>query len=143
MMMQVRARMADDQGTISSEFSIIFAALMVGFFSLMIMAGRILQQENQVRSAAEEAARAASLEPTLAEGQAAAVAVATENLSSAGVTCTDQSVTVGSPTDFVAGGQVTIRVQCTAQGLQTAIGLGDNVFAHEATEVIDVFRGEP
>ncbi|MEM7272982.1 MAG: TadE family protein [Actinomycetota bacterium] len=138
-----RPRLADGRGSASIEFAIIMSALLVGFFGLMIVAGRILQQENQVRSAAEAAARAASLEPTLAEAEAAAVTVAQENLTDAGVTCEDQAITIGAPTDFIPGGRVTVRVECTARSLGTLAGLPSNRFYHDATEAIDLYRGDP
>lgn len=134
---------ADDGGSASIEFAIIMSALIFGFFGLMIVAGRIMQQENEVRSAAEAAARAASLEPTLADATAAAQTVGLENLADAGVNCQSPTVAIVSAgADFAPGGLVTVRIECTASSLGT-LSLPDNVYFHEATEAIDVFRSDP
>ncbi len=132
------------RGSASVEFAIIMSALIFGFFGLMIVAGRIMNQQNEVRSAAEAAARAASLEPTLGDATAAAQTVGLENLADAGVNCKSPTVLITSAaTDFVPGGRVTVTVQCTAASLGTLSGLPDNDFFHEATEAIDEFRADP
>lgn len=132
-----------DRGSVSIEFAILMGALIVGYFTLMIVAGRILQQENDVRSAAQAAARVASLYDTEDEALANATAVALENLSDSGVSCLDQQVSiVAANTDFVPGGRVTIRVECVA-GTIGDYGLLADPFVYEATEPIDVFRGDP
>lgn len=132
------------RGSASIEFAIIMSALIFGFFGLLIVAGRIMQQENEVRSAAEAAARAASLEPTLADATAAAQSVAMENLADTGVNCQAPTVAITSPADeFAPAGFVTVRVDCTAASLGTLSGLPANDYWHEATESIDQFRADP
>ncbi|MEM7325154.1 MAG: TadE family protein [Actinomycetota bacterium] len=132
-----------ERGSASIEFAIIMSALIFGFFGLMIVAGRIMNQQNEVRSAAEAAARAASLEPTLGDAAAAAETVGLENLADAGVNCRNPTVTITSPAaDFIPGGLVTVTVRCTASSLGT-LSLPDNEFFHEATEAIDVYRADP
>lgn len=137
------SRSGGERGSASIEATIVFGAVMVGFFSLMIVGGRIINQENKVRSAAHAAARAASLQATYGEGVSEATAVAGVNLADAGVVCLDQAIDVTSgAADFVPGGFVTVRVECTARVLGV-LDLDDNEYAYEATEVIDEYRGEP
>jgi len=132
-----------ERGTASVEFAIIMSALILGFFSLLIVAGRIMNQENEVRAAAEAAARAASLEPTIGDAAVAAESVALENLADAGVNCQGPTVMItSSAAEFEPGGSVAVEVQCTAASLGSS-GLSDNFFSYEAREVIDVFRGDP
>ncbi len=136
-------RRRDERGSVSIEFAIIMSALIVGFFSLMIVAGRIMQQENDVRSAAHAGARAASLRNTYDDAAADVTAIVATNLTDSGVTCEAQNIAIVSGRDvFVPGGWVTVRVECTARTIGT-LGLPANRYWHEATETIDVYRGEP
>lgn len=131
-----------ERGSISIEAAIVFAVVMVTFFSLMVAAGRILGSETKVRSAAHAAARAASLEGTYADAVAAAEATALANMADADLVCGDQSIQVTSGAgDFVPGGWVQVEVRCTPQVLP--FGLTPAEYAYPATEVIDEFRSEP
>lgn len=119
------------------------SALIVGFFTLMIMAGRIMQQESDVRSAAHAAARAASLRDNIDDARADAMAVAAQNLVDSGVVCEGQNTRiVSAPGDFIPSGVVTVRVECTARAVGS-LGLPANFYWYEATEVIDDYRGTP
>jgi Flp pilus assembly protein TadG len=132
-----------ERGSVSLEFAIIMGALIVGFFSLLIVAGRIMQQENDVRSAANAAARAASLRDTYQDALTDARAVGAANLTDSGVSCEDQRITIVTPAaDFGPGGVVTVRVECTARSI-ASIGFPANLYWYQATEVIDGFRGRP
>ncbi|MEM9565355.1 MAG: TadE/TadG family type IV pilus assembly protein [Actinomycetota bacterium] len=138
-----RWQLRDERGSISIEAAIVFAIVIVTFFGLMIVAGRIINQENKVRSAAHAAARAASLRSTFADASADVDDVANANLADADLGCTDRQVAIVSgPGDFVPGGFVTVEVRCTARVLGV-LGMSDNEYAYEATEVIDVYRGDP
>jgi Flp pilus assembly protein TadG len=135
-----------DRGSVSIEFAIVMSALLVGFVSLTIYAGRVLRQEGDVRSAAHAAARAASLRNDFGSAVADAQAVGDENLAASGVSCDPQAISIVSdpgqfiPDDTLTIRVVTVRVECTSAGIAW---LGDNVYAYEATEVIDVFRSAP
>ena len=132
-----------DRGSVSIEFAIVMSAVIVGFFTLMIMAGRIMQQESDVRSAAHAGARAASLRNDFGTAEADARAVATENLIDSGVVCEGQNISiVSAPGDFIPNGVVTVRVECTARSVGV-LGLPANLYWYEATEVIDEYRGAP
>lgn len=132
-----------ETGSVSVEFAIVVSALIVGFFTLMIMAGRIMQQENDVRSAAHSAARAASLRDSYATAQADVDAIVARNLSASGVTCESQTASIVSGVgDFVPGGVVTVEVECTARPVG-GLGLTANRYSYRASEIIDVYRGQP
>ncbi len=138
-----RRRLGGERGSVSIEAAIVFAVVIVTFFGLMIVAGRIINQENKVRSAAHAAARAASLRSTFADAAGDVDQVARVNLEDADLVCTDRRVAIVSgPGDFVPGGFVTVEVRCTARVLGV-LGMADNEYAYEATEVIDAFRGGP
>ncbi len=132
-----------DGGSVSVEFAITMSALIISFFTLLIGAGRVMQQENDVRSAAHAAARAASLRDGFADAQVDEDRIAAQNLSESGVSCEDQvAMIVSSAADFVPGGAVTVRVECTARPVGM-LGLPANRYRYEATEAIDVFRSQP
>ncbi len=134
----------DDRGAVSLEMAIVGSAALIFFFSLLIVAGRVIQAENDVRSAAQAAARAASLQSSQADAAAAAEAVALENLSESGAACEGggRVQLVASGTDFQPGGRVTVEVACTTPVLPN-VGLAGPVdFDYRATEVIDVFLEE-
>ena len=117
--------------------------MIVLFFSLMIVAGRIMQQENDVRSAAEAGARAASLRNDAAEAVAVADRVVNDNLQQTGVSCDGgPRIQTRSVPDHSPGGVVEVTVECTARTLGS-LGLAPVDFDHIAVEVIDEFRGAP
>ncbi|MGH1489005.1 MAG: TadE/TadG family type IV pilus assembly protein [Acidimicrobiales bacterium] len=132
-----------DRGSVSIEFAIIMSAIIVGFFSLMIVAGRVVRQESDVRSAANAAARAASLRDDFGQARLDAIDVATENLADSGVSCESQLVSIVSPPgEFRPAGFVTVRVECTARSI-SGMGMSDNLYWYEATEIIEEYRGAP
>ena len=138
-----RRRCSAERGSVAIEFAIVMSALVIGYFSLSIVAGRILREENDARSAAQAAARAASLHNDYDDAVADIESTVAVNLADSGVSCEDPHVSVVSDrVDFGPGGWVTVRVECTARSLG-GMGLPDNRYAYEATETIDLFRGEP
>ena len=80
-------RWIDERGSVSTEMAVVMVAFFAGFLMLVVFAGRVAQAENDVRSAAHQAARAASLtgDPTRAESEARRVVDA--NLTSSGLSC--------------------------------------------------------
>jgi len=140
---RVAAATRKETGSVSIEFAIVMSALLVGYLSLTIVAGRILRAENDVRSAAHAAARAASLRNSYDDAVLDVETVVAANLAGSGVSCQDPEVAVTSDrADFMPGGWVTVRVACTARSLGPA-NLPDTPYAYEATETIDLYRGEP
>lgn len=132
-----------ERGSVSTEFAIVMAAILLGFFALAIYGGRVVQAENDVRSAAHEAARAASLEGSPGGADATARSVALANLTRSGVACGPQPAITVDLTQFGPGGQVTVTVDCQASFADVgALGVASAaVFSASATEIIDTYRG--
>ncbi|HSH58127.1 MAG TPA: TadE family protein, partial [Acidimicrobiales bacterium] len=64
-------RVADERGSLAVELSVL-APILIAFMLLVVFAGRVAQVEADVRSAAQEGARAASLRASPASAEAAA-----------------------------------------------------------------------
>ncbi len=133
---------SDERGSVATEFAIVMAAVLLGFVALAVYGGRVVQAENDVRSAAQEAARAASLEGTPAAADAAARSVAVANLSRSGVSCPTPVVAVDLAR-FGPGGEVTVTITCTASFADVgSLGVAESrAFTATATEVVDRYRG--
>lgn len=131
----------DDRGSVTTELVLVTPVLLL-LLAFVVFAGRVGGVQQQVLAAVDEAARAASLRGDADAASAAAAAAAADNLTDAGVSCTDLAVEVDTA-DFRRGGHVTVTMDCT-------IGLDDVVFAGlpgtrtsqaTATEVVDRLRG--
>lgn len=130
-----------EDGSLSTELVLVTPVLLV-LLGLVVFAGRLGGVQQRVVSAADQAARTASLRGDPDAGRAAALASVESNLGDAGVECIDLAVDVDTDS-FQRGGHVTVTVTCM-------VGLDDVVFAGlpgtrqyqaSATEVIDLFRG--
>lgn len=135
-------RWVPERGAVATEFAIVMAAILLGFAALAIYGGRVVQAENDVRSAAQEAARAASLEGGPGAADAAARSVAVANLTRSGVSCPTPAIGVDL-SRFGPGGEVTVTITCTTSfGDVGSLGVADSrQFSASATEVIDRYRG--
>jgi Flp pilus assembly protein TadG len=131
-----------ERGSVTTEFAVVVAAVLLGFFALAIFGGRVVQAENDVRSAAHAAARAASLQADPNAGVAAATEVATVNLVASGVVCANGLDVVVDTDRFAPGGEVTVQVACDADFADVgSLGVpGSRIFRASATEVIDLYR---
>ena len=135
----------DERGAIAAEMAVVMVTFFAGFLLLVVFAGRVAQAENDVRSAAHEAARAATVQATPDAADARAREVAAANLTTSGVACSEgTTVTVGL-TDWRPGGWVTVTVTCAASLRDVAsLGVpGTQTFTATAVEVIDTFRSSP
>lgn len=135
----------EQRGAVSTEFAVVMPAVLTAFMLLVVFAGRVAQAENDVRSAAHEAARAASLTNHPDEAIAEATRVARANLTSSGLTCTHGlDVNVGTA-NFASGGWVAVTVACTTSFSDVAALAvpGTRTFSSTATEVIDFYRAGP
>lgn len=122
-----------DSGSFSVELAMIFPAFLF-ISAIVLVAGSIAQGHIDVQNAAQEAARAATLERD--PGAAAAVGRSTgmQQISD----CDGPSVAVDT-SNFQAGGSVTVTVRCT---VNAPLGQSRQMSA-TATEVIDTYRGDP
>ncbi|MDY7106818.1 MAG: TadE/TadG family type IV pilus assembly protein [Actinomycetota bacterium] len=135
----------DERGAVSSEFAVVMAAFLTTFMLLVVSAGRVAQAENDVRSAAHEAARAASLAGTITQADAEARRVVDANLVTSGLSCADGlDVAVGLD-QFQPGGSVSVTVACDASfaDLASLDVPGSRRFTSTATEIIDTYRADP
>jgi hypothetical protein len=102
----------------------------------------VQRHENDIRSAAQAAARTASLIDDYREAAVQAEASARANLTDDGVTCVNFTADlVSSEADFEPGGFVTVEVSCEVRSLPLIGPM--NTAPALATEVIDLRRGQP
>lgn len=129
------ARSSPDRGSATVEL-VALAPLLVVLLLFVVFAGRAGQAVEQVRHAADQGARAASMVRRSAMADAAQVAVL-DDLAANGVACERPSVTTSVGVD-----SVTVGVVChvSTSGLRL-LGAGSRVVAATSTEVIDRYRG--
>ena len=138
----LRHARTDERGAVTSEMAVVMVTFFAGFLMLVVFAGRVGQAENDVRSAAHEAARAATLEGTPEAADARARDVVASNLAASGIACAGGITTDVDVSNFVPGGWVTVTVTCNASISDVAsLNLpGSRTFTASASEVIDVYR---
>jgi len=132
---------ADDTGSVAVEAAIAAPALFL-LLMLVIFAGRVTEAKQQVLSAADAAARAASLVNDPLEAEAAGQAAAEDNLADGGITCTPTDVDVDTA-NLHPNGSVTATVSCTTDLSGVALPGVDpsQTFTASSTEVVDRYRG--
>ena len=130
-----------DRGSAAIEMVLLTPLLML-FLFLIVAAGRLVQARLEVDSAAQQAARAASLARDPASAAAAATATAQAALASQHITCDPMSVTPDL-SDFTPGGQVTVQLSCTVSlaGLALLHLGGAETLTSTFASPIDTYRG--
>ncbi|CAN5779967.1 pilus assembly protein [soil metagenome] len=133
----------DERGSLAVELSVL-APILIAFMLLVVFAGRVAQAESDVRSAAQEGARAASLRASPGSADAAARTTVDQNLAASGVACRSANVSV-DVSDLQSGGQVAVTVRCTTSFSDLAMvgAPGTRDFESTAVEVVDTYRGGP
>lgn len=140
------AHAAGDRGLVTTEFVLVMP-LLIAFLFLLLAAGRMVDARSDVVSAANDAARVASLQATADAAQAQAQLAAEDTLAGEGVFCQGGvRAVVSTPRGFVRGGVVQVDVACDVDtsdlGLLTdAIG-GVVTVRETAREPIDTYRSE-
>jgi Flp pilus assembly protein TadG len=129
------------RGSVTTEVVLVTPVLVL-LVLFVVAAGRAGQTVEQVRHAADQGARAASMVRTAAMPAVAEAAVLAD-LTASGVPCAGPSVTT-SVTGTWPARSVTVTVRCRVplRGLGPLDGPGQLVSA-SSTEVIDRYRGEP
>lgn len=122
-----------DAGTFSVELAIIFP-MFVALSAVVLVAGSIAQGHIDVKNAAQEGARAATLQREPGAAVAAGSAAALQQISD----CDSPSVQVDT-SNFQPGGSVTVTVRCT---VHAPLGQSRPMSA-QATEVVDTYRENP
>lgn len=111
----------DERGYAAVEL-LAMTTVLVGFITVVVGGGRIVDSNSQVDDAAYAAARAASLESNFEAGQIAGRAAAEDSLADRGKACTQLTVSFAG-TDFRTSGQVRVQVTCHAN-LSDVVGFG-------------------
>ncbi len=144
----MRYEPADEKGSLAIELAVIAPILIVGFLLLIVYSGRITQVENDLKSAAHSAARAASITNDAAGAYNAASASAESNLTFSDLNCENSAssqlqVSWNENFDEALGLRaVTVKLVCTVS-LSDFVFLGvpgSRTFEATASEVIDRFR---
>jgi Flp pilus assembly protein TadG len=138
------ARLGDDRGSEAIQAAIV-TPLLIMFVCLAIAAGRLMISGGKIDSAAEDAARAASIERTAGAAQAAADTAAAKSLTDQGIRCASEHVTVDTGGLSVPVGQVGyvhVTVQCTVDlsDLLLPGAPGSKTLSSSFTSVVDAFR---
>jgi Flp pilus assembly protein TadG len=143
---RTRSRGAPDGGLVTTEFVLVMP-LLIAFLFLLLAAGRMVDARSDVVSAANDAARVASLQTTADAAHAQAQLAAEDTLAGEGLSCQGGvRAVVTAPQGFVRGGVVQVDVACDVDtsdlGLLTdAIGAVVTV-RETAREPIDTYRSE-
>lgn len=133
----------DEHGYTAVEL-LAMTTVLVGFITVVVGGGRIVDSNSQVDDAAYAAARASSLETTFEAGQIAGRDAAADSLAERGKACTQLTVSFAG-TDFRTSGHVTVRVTCHAN-LKDVVGLGlpgAKDFTSSAVVPIEQYRRLP
>jgi Flp pilus assembly protein TadG len=130
-------RPISERGSVAVETAIIAPAL-VALLLLVVFAGRVSQAEAEVRRAASEGARAASLEYFEDAAVTAATDRVTANLQDNGVVCAELTTDVDT-SQLAPGGSVSVIADMADVAL---LGVpGTRTFVATSIEVIDRYRG--
>lgn len=121
---------------------VVVTPILVSILLLAVGLGRVRNADQLVRSAAEDAARAASLQRTVAGAQAAAADTVSSSLQSAQTSCTGGPAVSVDISRWRPGGSVSVTVSCTAALSDlTAPGLpGSKTMSARGTSPIDTRR---
>jgi Flp pilus assembly protein TadG len=109
------SRRCDQSGSASVELALLVPALVI-MLGLLVGGGRLWLARTAVTEAAQSAARSASLARSAPQASADGIAAGRESLSTAELSCLDQSIAVDTGAFAVAVGQpatITSNVRCT------------------------------
>lgn len=132
-----------DRGSAAAELVLVTPFLIL-LLLFAVAAGRLVQARLDVGSAAEQAARAASLARTPAAASAQATSVAQDALAGQSVACAPAVITPDTA-DFTPGGEVTVQVACTVHlaDLSLLRVPGAETITASFASPVDVYRGSP
>ncbi|MFF4755268.1 TadE/TadG family type IV pilus assembly protein [Streptomyces sp. NPDC002514] len=137
-------RLRGDKGSAAIEAAIVLPALIM-FLCMAIAGGRFVISGAKIDSAAEDAAREASIHRTAAAAQSTAGAAAAESLDDQGIACASVSVSINTSGLSVPVGQVgtvTVTLTCTVNLSDLLLpGMpGSKTLTSTATSVVDQYR---
>jgi Flp pilus assembly protein TadG len=131
-----------DRGSATAEL-VLLTPFLILLLLFAVAAGRLVQARLDVDSAAQQAARAASLARTPQAASAQATQVAQAALAGQSVTCHPAVITPDLG-DFTPGGQVSVQVSCTVRlsDLSLLHLPSSKTLTSTFTSPIDTYRGE-
>ncbi|MGY9067014.1 TadE/TadG family type IV pilus assembly protein [Streptomyces sp. CAS3] len=137
-------RLRGDEGSAAIEAAIVLPSLLM-FLCLAIAGGRIVTSGSKIDSAAQDAAREASIHRTAVAAQGAARSAAAESLDDQGIKCTSTAVRVNTGGLSVPVGQVgtvIATVTCTVSLSDLLLpGVpGAKTLTSTAASVVDQYR---
>ena len=137
---RARSPQSRERGSAAAELVLVTPFLFL-LLLFAVAAGRLVNARLDVDSAAQQAARAASLARTPAAASAQARQVAQAALAGQSVSC-DPAVTTPDTGDFVPGGEVTVQVTCTVRlsDLSLLHIAGTETITATFTAPIDTYR---
>lgn len=122
-------RRRDERGLLATAEAAIILPGLVLLVGLIIVLGRDALAQQAVGSAAQQGARAVSVERDASSGRAAAQDVVTASLSESGVECESSSLDVdasGLSAPFGSRASVSVTVSCTVDYAVSLPGLPDS-----------------
>jgi Flp pilus assembly protein TadG len=137
---RARPPQSRERGSAAAELVLVTPFLFL-LLLFAVAAGRLVQARLDVDSAAQQAARAASLARTPAAASAQATQVAQAALAGQSVSC-DPAVITPDTGDFTPGGEVTVQVTCTVRlsDLSLLHIPGSETITSTFTAPIDTYR---
>lgn len=141
----MRARTQDrERGSVTLELAILAPALIL-VLGLLVLGGRVEVAASAVEQATAAAARAASLERSVADAQIAAESAVDRETAARDIRCVTTMVEVdtsGLTAPLGTSANVTVRASCTVTMADLGIpGLpGGRTISAEATSAVDRFR---
>ena len=139
---RARSPQSRERGSAAAELVLVTPFLFL-LLLFAVAAGRLVQGKLDVDSAAQQAARAASLARTPQAASAQAQQVAQAALAGQSVSC-DPAVITPDLGDFVPGGEVTVTVTCTVRlsDLSLLHIPGSETITATFTSPVDTYRGD-
>lgn len=139
-----RARFRSDRGSEAIQAAII-TPLLIAFLCMAFAAGRLVTSGSKIDAAAEDAARATSIERTYGEATAAASSAADRSLDDQGISCASTSVSVdadglNAPVGQVGYATVTVRCTVTFSDLLLPGAPGSKTLTSSFSSVVDAYR---
>lgn len=121
---------------------VLLAPMLILFFELIVVGGRLATTHADIQSAAREAARQASIAAGSATAGSQLQPAVDTALSDKGLRCQAPSVVIGDDTNFVPGGWVEAEVTCTVSlsDLGFLGAPGSFTVTRGATEPVDFYR---
>ena len=124
---------------------LIVLGILLMFFELIVMGGRVAAAQGEVNGAAREAARQGSLAQTSTQARVLATNTADANLPVGNRSCTETGISFGGSFNNTGGnpGRFTVAVNCRVDLTDMSL-LGipwpTKTFSATATEIIETYR---